>query len=62
MLLAKKIQSKLIVNLWSLIWNTDTWWLWIRKVNPLFNSINNQPDINEIYTYAIDPYGAKYKL
>ena len=62
MLLAKKIQSKLIVNLWSLIWNTDTWWLWIRKVNPLFNSINNQPDINEIYTYAIDPYEAKYKF
>ena len=28
----------------------------------LFNLISYQPNINKIYLYAKDPYGAKYKL
>ena len=30
------------------------------KTNALFNSINNQPDIDKINLYAKDPYEAKY--
>ena len=32
------------------------------KTNVLWNLINNQPDINEIYLYAKDPYEAKYQF
>ena len=31
------------------------------KTNALLNLINNQPDIDEIYLYAKDPYEAKYQ-
>ena len=31
------------------------------KINALLNLINNQPDIDKIYLYAIDPYEAKYQ-
>ena len=31
------------------------------KTNGLLNLINNQPDIDEIYLYAKDPYEAKYQ-
>ena len=31
------------------------------KTNALFNLINNQPDIDEIYLYSNDPYKAKYQ-
>ena len=31
------------------------------KANALLNLINNQPDIDEIYLYAKDPYEAKYQ-
>ena len=32
-----------------------------RKANVLLNLIENQPDIDKIYLYAKDPYGAKYQ-
>ena len=32
------------------------------KTNALLNLTNNQPDIDEIYLYAKDPYKAKYQL
>ena len=32
------------------------------KTNALFNLINHEPDIDEIYLYAKDPYEAKYQL
>ena len=32
------------------------------KTNLLLNLINNQPDIDEIYLYARDPYEAKYQF
>ena len=31
------------------------------KTNLLLNLIENQPDINEIYLYAKDPYESKYQ-
>ena len=31
------------------------------KANALLNLINNQPDIDQIYPYAKDPYEAKYQ-
>ena len=31
------------------------------KTNLLLNLIENQPDINEIYLYAKDPYEANYQ-
>ena len=31
------------------------------KTNALLNLINNQPDIDKIYMYAKDLYGAKYQ-
>ena len=31
------------------------------KTNALLNLIGNQPDIDKIYLYAKDPYGAKYQ-
>ena len=31
------------------------------KTNALLNLINNQPDIDKIYSYAKDPYEAKYQ-
>ena len=31
------------------------------KTNALLNLINNQPDIDTIYLYGIDPYEAKYQ-
>ena len=33
----------------------------IWKKNVLSNLIENQPDIENIYLYAKDPYGAKYQ-
>ena len=32
------------------------------KTNALLNLINNQPDIDQICSYAKDPYEAKYKF
>ena len=32
------------------------------KTNLLLNLINNQPDIDEMYLYAKDPYEAKYQF
>ena len=32
------------------------------KTSALLNLINNQPDIDNIYLYAKDPYGAKYQF
>ena len=32
------------------------------KTNSLFHLINQQPDIDEIYLYAKDPYKAKYQF
>ena len=32
------------------------------KTNALLNLINNQPEIERIYFYAKDPYGAKYQF
>ena len=32
-----------------------------KKTNALLNSIENQPDIDEIYLYAKDPYEVKYQ-
>ena len=31
-----------------------------RKTNSLFNIISQQPDIDQIYLYAKDPYEAKF--
>ena len=31
------------------------------KANELLNLVNNQPDIDKIYSYAKDPYEAKYQ-
>ena len=31
------------------------------KTNALLNLINNQPDIDQIYLYAKDPYETKYQ-
>ena len=31
------------------------------KTNALLNLINNQPDIDKTYLYAIDPFEAKYQ-
>ena len=33
-----------------------------KKTNALFNLIIHQPNIDEAYLYAKDPYKAKYKL
>ena len=33
-----------------------------RKTNLLFNLMNQQPDIDEIYLYVKDPFEAKYHL
>ena len=32
------------------------------KTNELLDLINNQPDIDQIYLHAKDPYKGKYKL
>ena len=32
------------------------------KTNTLLNPISREPDIDKIYLYAKDPYGAKYQL
>ena len=32
------------------------------KTNSVFNLINHQPDIDQIFLYAIDLYEAKYQL
>ena len=32
----------------------------LEKTNALLNLINNQPDIDQTYLYAKDPYEAKY--
>ena len=33
-----------------------------RKANALLNLINDEPDIDEIYSYTKNPYEAKYQL
>ena len=33
----------------------------MQKTNVLLNLIENHPDIDKIYLYAKDPYGAKYQ-
>ena len=33
-----------------------------RKANALLNLINEEPDIDEIYSYTKNPYEAKYQL
>ena len=33
-----------------------------RKTNSLFDLINEEPDIDEMYLYAKDPYEAKYQF
>ena len=33
-----------------------------RKINSLFNLINQQPDIDKIYSDAKDPFEAKYQF
>ena len=35
---------------------------WSGKTNSLFNLINEEPDIDEIYLYAKDPYEAKFQF
>ena len=32
------------------------------KTNSLFNLINQQPDIDKIYSYTKDPYEAKFSI
>ena len=32
------------------------------KTNALLNLINNQPDIDKVYSYTKDPYEAKYQF
>ena len=32
------------------------------KINSLFNLINHQPDIDEVYLYVKDPYEPKYQF
>ena len=32
------------------------------KTNPLFNLINEEPDIDKMYLYAKGPYEAKYRF
>ena len=32
------------------------------KINSLFNLISQEPDIDELYLYAKDPYNKKYQL
>ena len=34
----------------------------LEKTNSLFNLINHQPDIDQIYLCAKDPYDAKYQF
>ena len=36
--------------------------MWISKTNSLFNLINQQPDIDKIYSYDKDPYEAKFQF
>ena len=46
----------------SFIQNTNNRRFRIWKTNALLNLINNQPDIDKIYLYAIDPFEAKYQF
>ena len=46
----------------SSIQNTNNRRFRIWKTNALLNLINNQPDIDKIYLYAIDPLEAKYQF
>ena len=38
------------------------WGSGLERTNWLFNLINQQPDIDEIYLYAKDPYEVKYQF
>ena len=42
--------------------NISNWRLWIRKKKSLFNLINQESDIDKIYSYAKGPYAGKYHL
>ena len=53
--------SKVARYLRPFIQNIINWRFWIRKKNALLNLINNQPDIDKIYSYAKDPYDVKYQ-
>ena len=46
----------------SFIQNTNNRRFRIWKTNALLNLINNQPDIDKIYLYAIDPFEAEYQF
>ena len=42
--------------------DVNNWRFWIRKNKCIIKfDINSQPDIDEIYLYAKDPYGEKYQ-
>ena len=43
------------------IQNINSWRLWIRK-NKLFNLINQQPDIDQVYLHVKDLNEAKYQF
>ena len=45
----------------SSIQNSNNRRFWIRKNKYIINSINNQPNIDKICSYAKDPYEAKYQ-
>ena len=46
-------------NSWTCIQNINNWKSGSRKMNSLFNLINQQPGIDKIYLYANNPYDAK---
>ena len=66
MIILMKIKKNIIQGdciFWSSIQNINSrmFWVGLGKTNALFNLMNNQPDIDEIYLYAKDLYGAKYQ-
>ena len=56
-----KPNTKFAVYSRSSIRNINNWRLRIRKKNLLLNVIESQPEIDEIYLYAKDPYESKYQ-
>ena len=49
-------------NSWTCILNINNWKSGSRKMNSLFNLINQQPGIDKIYLYANNRYEAKYQF
>ena len=47
---------------WSSIHNTNNWRLWIKKSNFLFTFISQRSNIDNIYLYAKDLFGANYQF